>query len=328
MLQIGPYTLPNRVALAPMAGVTDLPFRRLCSEFGAGLVVSEMISANPRLRDSRKTRWRSRHDPEIDPRSVQIAGSDPQLLAEAARYNVACGAQIIDLNMGCPAKKVCRKAAGSALLADESLVEAILRTVVAAVTVPVTLKLRTGVSPQRRNGVSIARMAEDAGVAALAVHGRTRACAFTGPVEYDTLASMAEAVDIPVFANGNIDSAQQAAAVLDYTGAAGVMIGRAAQGRPWLCGQIATYLETGVSPADLSPESKLAIIRRHVAELHLFYGEYLGVRTARKHVGWFLDAHGYPKTQRRLFNQLAHPEEQLHYIDRHIGFQHKKELAA
>jgi len=160
------------------------------------------------------------------------------------------------------------------------------------------------------------------------VHGRTRACAFSGPVEYDTVASMVEAVDIPVFANGDIDSAQQAAAVLDYTGAAGVMIGRAAQGRPWLCGQIATYLETGVTAADLSPESKLAIIRRHVCELHLFYGEYVGVRTARKHVGWFLDAHGYPKTQRRLFNQLAHPKEQLHYIDQHIGFQHKKELAA
>ena len=190
MLQIGPYKLPNRVALAPMAGVTDLPFRRLCAELGAGLVVSEMISCNPRLRNSRKTQWRSRHDDETGPRSVQIAGNDPAQMAEAARYNVACGAQIIDINMGCPAKKVCRKAAGSALLADEELVKTILDSVVAAVDVPVTLKIRTGSSPQARNGVNIARIAEEAGIAALAVHGRTRACAFRGEVEYDTISAI------------------------------------------------------------------------------------------------------------------------------------------
>ena len=199
MLQIGPYTLRNRVALAPMAGVTDLPFRRLCAELGAGLVVSEMISSKPELRDSPKTQWRSRHDGEAEPRSIQIAGNDPVQMAEAARYNVSQGAQIIDINMGCPAKKVCRKAAGSALLADEALVAAILEAVVAAVEVPVTLKIRTGSSPAARNGVSIARIAEDAGVAALAVHGRTRACAFKGEVEYDTIADIVSATDFPVF---------------------------------------------------------------------------------------------------------------------------------
>lgn len=332
MLQIGPYTLPNRVALAPMAGVTDLPFRRLCAEFGAGLVVSEMISSNPRLRDSPKTRWRSRHDQEMAPRSVQIAGSDPLEMAAAARYNVARGAQIIDINMGCPAKKVCRKAAGSALLADEALVQAILQAVVAAVAVPVTLKIRTGSTPGSRNGVTIARIAEDAGIAALAVHGRTRACAFTGRAEYDTIAAIVAATDVPVFANGDIDSPQMAAAVLAHTGAAGVMIGRAAQGQPWLCGQIATHLETGLTPAPPSAVQQCAILLRHVTHLHQFYGDFMGVRIARKHVGWYLSASPDACAQRRQFNQLAHPEEQLHYIH-HIhqlsGFEfNNKELAA
>ena len=210
MPQIGPYTLTNAVALAPMAGVTDLPFRQLCARLGAGLVVSEMVNSNPRLRNTDKTRLRTRHDAEIEPRSVQIAGNDPQQMAAAARYNVALGAQVIDINMGCPAKKVCRKAAGSALLADEPLVRDILRAVVAAVQVPVTLKIRTGPSPQARNGVSIARIAEDAGIAALAVHGRTRACAFRGSAEYDTIADIVAAVDIPVFANGDIESGSAA----------------------------------------------------------------------------------------------------------------------
>ena len=199
MLTIGPYKLANRVALAPMAGVTDLPFRRLCAQFGAGLVVSEMISCNPRLRDSRKTLWRSRHDGEMQPRSVQIAGNDPTQMAEAARYNVARGAQIIDINMGCPAKKVCRKAAGSALLADEALVHSILHSVVQAVEVPVTLKIRTGAAPGARNGLAIARIAEDAGIAALAVHGRTRACGFKGSAEYDTIAAIVAVTRFPVF---------------------------------------------------------------------------------------------------------------------------------
>lgn len=328
MLQIGPYTLPNRVALAPMAGITDLPFRRLCAEFGAGLVVSEMISCNPRLRQSHKTQWRSRHDGEIAPRSVQIAGSDPLEMAAAARYNVEHGAQIIDINMGCPAKKVCRRAAGSALLADEALVRSILEAVVAAVDVPVTLKIRTGSAPERRNGVTIARIAEDAGIAALAVHGRTRACAFSGQAEYDTIADIVRATRIPVFANGDITSAEKAAAVIAHTGAAGVMIGRAAQGKPWLCGQIAAHLATGVTPAAPSTAQQLDILYRHVAQLHQFYGDFMGVRIARKHVGWYLAARNDQRAAENFFNRLAHPEEQLHYILELSGFETKKELAA
>lgn len=314
MLQIGPYKLPNRVALAPMAGVTDLPFRRLCSEFGAGLVVSEMISSNPRLRKSRKTRWRSRHDGEVEPRSVQIAGSDPLQMADAARHNVAHGAQIIDINMGCPAKKVCRKAAGSALLADEPLVEEILRSVVQAVDVPVTLKIRTGASPEARNGLSIARIAEDAGIAALAVHGRTRACAFRGRAEYDTIAAIVAATDIPVFANGDIDSPATAATVIAHTGAAGVMIGRAAQGQPWLCGQIAAHLATGVTPAAPSRARQLAILHQHVTALHEFYGDFMGVRIARKHVAWYLQRSRNYTEQRKQFNALGLPGEQMNYL--------------
>jgi tRNA-dihydrouridine synthase B len=328
MLQIGPYRLPNRVALAPMAGITDLPFRRLCSEFGAGLVVSEMIGCNPRLRNSPKTRWRCRHDNEIAPRSVQIAGSDPLEMAAAARYNVERGAQIIDINMGCPAKKVCRKAAGSALLADEALVKSILQAVIAAVDVPVTLKIRTGVAPGTRNGVTIARIAEDAGIAALAVHGRTRACAFTGHVEYDTIAAIVAATDIPVFANGDIDSPQRAAQVIVHTGAAGVMIGRAAQGKPWLCGQIAKHLESGLTPAPPTTDQQLTILRHHITQLHQFYGDFMGVRIARKHVGWYLDGRFDAIELRRLFNRLARPEEQLHYIDQLSGFEFNKEIAA
>ena len=314
MLQIGPYKLPNRVALAPMAGVTDLPFRRLCAELGAGLVVAEMISSNPRLRDSRKTLLRSRHDGEIQPRSVQIAGNDPSVMAEAAAYNVAAGAQIIDINMGCPAKKVCRRAAGSALLADEALVQRILAAVVNAVDVPVTLKIRTGSAPDARNGVTIARIAEDAGIAALAVHGRSRACAFAGPVEYDTIGAIVAATRFPVFANGDIDSPSRAADVISRTGAAGVMIGRAAQGRPWLCGQIAAHLATGITPPEPTPAEQLAIMRRHVQDLHDFYGEFMGVRIARKHVGWYLQGSPDDIWQRRDFNRLERACDQLQYL--------------
>jgi tRNA-dihydrouridine synthase B len=315
MLQIGPYSLPNPVALAPMAGVTDLPFRRLCADLGAGLVVGEMISSNPRLRESRKTRWRSRHDDEIRPRSVQIAGSDPEQMASAARFNVARGAQIIDINMGCPAKKVCRRAAGSALLADEEQVDRILRAVVAAVDVPVTLKIRTGPSPERRNGVTIARIAEEAGIAALAVHGRTRACAFRGEVEYDTIAAIVEATRFPVFANGDIDSPGKAAEVIAHTGAAGIMVGRAAQGRPWLCGQIATHLATGLTPPPPSLTEQRDILRRHVAALHDFYGDYMGLRIARKHVGWYLGHQQASGTARSDFNALENCAAQLQFID-------------
>ena len=328
MIEIGSYRLPNSVALAPMAGVTDLPFRRLCSQFGAGLVVSEMISSNPRLRHSPKTQWRSQHDHEIAPRSVQIAGSEPLQMAAAARYNVERGAQIIDINMGCPAKKVCRKAAGSALLADEARVKSILLAVIDAVDVPVTLKIRTGSAPGARNGVSIAHIAEDAGIAALAVHGRTRACAFTGHAEYDTIAAIVAAINIPVFANGDINSPQMAAKVIAHTGAAGVMVGRAAQGRPWLCGQIATYLDTGVIPAPPSPAQQLATLHQHVTQLHQFYGDFMGVRIARKHVGWYLNADRDMREQHRHFNRLTAPEEQLYYIQQLSGFAFNKEIAA
>ncbi|TDG11583.1 tRNA dihydrouridine synthase DusB [Seongchinamella unica] len=327
MPQIGPYKLANQVALAPMAGVTDLPFRRLCAQMGAGLVVSEMISSNPRLRHSRKTAWRSVHDAEVEPRSVQIAGSEPAEMAAAARYNVNAGAQIIDINMGCPAKKVCKKAAGSALLADEALVRDILKAVVAAVAVPVTLKIRTGACPDARNGVTIARIAEDAGIAALAVHGRTRACKFEGDVEYDTIAAIVEATEFPVFANGDIDSPEKAARVLAHTGAAGVMVGRAAQGRPWLCGQIAAHL-AGDPVADVPAEQQQAILRRHLLALHDFYGEFMGVRIARKHVAWYLQDQPDCRSRRTAFNSLQSATEQLQQIDQFFNTDFNKELAA
>jgi tRNA-dihydrouridine synthase B len=328
MLKIGPYTLQNLVALAPMAGVTDLPFRRLCAEQGAGLVVSEMISSKPELRDSRKTLLRSQHDHEAEPRSIQIAGNDPLQMAQAALYNVSQGAQIIDINMGCPAKKVCRKAAGSALLADESLVASILSTVVAAVDVPVTLKIRTGSAPDTRNGLTIARIAQDAGIAALAVHGRTRACAFKGAVEYDTIADIVAAIEIPVFANGDIDSPEKALAVLAHTGAAGVMIGRAAQGQPWLCGQIATYLASGKTPAAPDFCQQLRIIERHLRALHVFYGEFMGVRIARKHIGWYLQRHPGLATVRKTFNALESSADQLKLITQLSHTQFEEAVAA
>lgn len=332
MTSIGPYKLDNNVALAPMAGVTDLPFRKLCRRLGAGLVVSEMISSDMRLWHSRKTRLRLPHSDESEPRSVQIAGSEPAMLAAAAQANVQLGAQIIDINMGCPAKKVCRKAAGSALLRDEALVANILNAVTCAVDIPVTLKIRTGWSPQLRNGVTIARIAEDAGIAALAVHGRTRDCRFQGEVEYDTIASICRAVDLPVFANGDIDSPEKAAQVLQYTGASGVMIGRAAQGRPWLCGQIASYLETGQLSADPSPNAQWQFMKGHLADLHQFYGEYTGVRVARKHVGWYLKGTGADSNWRREFNQLETAQQQLNQLERYFSryqlLHRYKELAA
>jgi tRNA-dihydrouridine synthase B len=328
MVQIGPYKLSNRVALAPMAGVTDLPFRRLCANLGAGLVVSEMINSNPQLRETKKTRWRSCHDREIEPRSVQIAGNDPGQMAQAARYNVEHGAQIIDINMGCPAKKVCRKAAGSALLADEPLVKDILQAVVEAVEVPVTLKIRTGSTPDTRNGVAIARIAESAGIAALAVHGRTRSCAFRGDAEYDTIADIVAATDLPVFANGDIDSPQKAAEVLHKTGAAGVMVGRAAQGRPWLPGQIGAYLDTGTPQAEPPLEWQLGIMQRHLLDLHAFYGEFMGVRIARKHMGWYLRGFPGDTAQRKRFNPLLHPQQQLDFVQQLTHSISTKDIAA
>ncbi|MEO6565763.1 MAG: tRNA dihydrouridine synthase DusB [Casimicrobiaceae bacterium] len=286
-MRIGPHFLANNLVVAPMAGVTDRPFRMLCKSLGAGYAISEMVASNPALRHTAKSTRRIDHVGEAAPIAVQIAGADPQMLADAARYNVQQGAQVIDINMGCPAKKVCNAAAGSALLANEDLVGAILAAVVAAVDVPVTLKIRTGTTPGSRNAVVIARMAEDAGVQALTVHGRTRACAFVGAVEYDTIAAVKRAVSIPVIANGDIDTPERAAAVMAHTGADAVMIGRAAQGRPWIFREIAHFFATGTHlPAPTVAEAR-ALILDHLADHHAFYGEDAGVRIARKHLGWY-----------------------------------------
>src|SRR5690606_1653022 len=281
MLRIGPYTLPNNLALAPMAGVTDLPFRLLCRRMGAGIAAGEMLTCDARLWGTEKSRRRMDHSGEAEPRVVQIAGGDPQMMAHAARLNADAGAQIIDINLGCPAKKVCNKAAGSALMKDEPLVRAILEAVVKAVDIPVTLKMRTGWSPQNRNGPEIARMAEAIGVQALAIHGRTRACMYQGLAEYDTIRTIKQSVSIPIFANGDIDSGAKAKHVLEQTGVDGLMIGRSAQGRPWIFREILAALNPGddtdrfVAP---SLEEVRDIMLAHLRDLHAFYGEEAGVR--------------------------------------------------
>jgi len=312
---IGPYRLPNRVILAPMAGVTDRPFRQLCRQLGAGLVVSEMVTSDPRLWHTRKSRLRLDHHGEPGPRSVQIAGGDPAMLAEAARLNAAHGAQIIDINMGCPAKKVCNKAAGSALLRDETLVAAILEAVVGAVEVPVTLKIRTGWCEASRNGVRVARLAEAAGIRALAVHGRTREQRYSGFAEYDTIAEIKAAVGIPVFANGDVDSPVKAAEVLDYTGADAVMVGRGAQGNPWIFREIDHYLCTGETLPAASPGERRRVMRDHLDALHGFYGEHMGVRIARKHIGWYLATREDAKPLRQRFNALDDAPGQRRFVD-------------
>ncbi len=286
-MRLGPYLIDPPVVLAPMAGVTDKPFRQLCKRLGAGLAVSEMTTADPRLWTTRKSLQRMDHVGEPDPVSVQIAGHDPAMLAQAARYNVDHGAQVIDINMGCPAKKVCNVWSGSALLQDEALVARILDAVVAAVEVPVTLKIRTGWNRDNRNGLRIAKIAEAAGIAALAVHGRTRADLYAGDAEYETVAAIKSAIRIPVFANGDIDTPQRARFVLDYTRADAVMIGRAAQGRPWIFAEIAHYLATGETLAPPSPREVRDILLGHLDDLYAFYGEQQGVRIARKHLGWY-----------------------------------------
>jgi len=291
-MQVGPFRFdPPVVALAPMAGVTDRPFRGLCRRLGASYAATEMIISDTRLWDTPKSRERLDHAGEGDPVIVQIAGGDPEMIAQAARANAERGAQVIDINMGCPAKKVCNKAAGSALLRDEDLVARILDAAVAAVAplgVPVTLKTRTGWDPQQRNGVAIARIAEASGVAAIAVHGRTRACRYAGHAEYETIRQIKESVGIPVVANGDVDSPRHAAEVLARTGADGLMIGRAAQGRPWIFREIRHYLATGNELAPPEPAEVRDIMLAHLEELHRFYGEYRGVRIARKHLGWYL----------------------------------------
>ena len=329
-VRIGPYTLPNQLILAPMAGVTDRPFRQLCRRLGAGLVVAEMLTSDVRLWNSRKSSLRMIHEGDPEPRSVQIAGGDPQMLAEAARANVQLGAQIIDINMGCPAKKVCNKAAGSALMKDEALVAEILHSVVSAVDVPVTLKIRTGWDRQNKNGVTVARIAEDAGISALAVHGRTRADLYTGEAEYDTIAAIKQAVSIPVFANGDIDSPRKARDVLAYTGADALLIGRAAQGRPWIFREIVHFLETGEPlPAPQLGEVE-QILLEHLSALHAFYGEHMGIRIARKHVGWYLASLPGARDFRGQFNRLESMDEQCANVRQFFAERHNngEEVAA
>ena len=304
-MRIGPYLIDPPVVLAPMAGVTDKPFRLLCKRLGAGLAVSEMTTADPRLWHTRKSLQRMDHGGEPEPVSVQIAGYDPSMLAEAARFNVANGAQLIDINMGCPAKKVCNVWSGSALLQDEPLVARIVKAVVDAVEVPVTLKIRTGWNRDNRNALNIARIAEDAGIAALAVHGRTRADKYEGEAEYDTIAAVKAAVRIPVLANGDVCSPQQAKHVLDVTGADAVMVGRGAQGRPWIFREIAHYLATGELLPEPTPAEVAEILLGHLDQLYAFYGEQQGVRIARKHLGWYAK----DRPENAAFRQVANRAE-------------------
>jgi tRNA-dihydrouridine synthase B len=309
-MRIGAHALGNGLFVAPMAGITDRPFRRLARRFGAALAVSEMVSARPELRESRKTRLRLDHAGEPGPVSVQIAGADPRMLADAARLNVAGGADIIDINMGCPAKKVCNVHAGSALLADEALVARILEAVVAAVDVPVTLKIRTGPAPERRNALRIARIAEAAGVQALAIHGRTRACAFGGQAEYESIAEVKSRVRIPVIANGDVHTPEDAKRVLEATGADGVMVGRAAQGRPWLFREIAHYLATGERLAPPPAREIGAVLVEHLDGLYDLYGGEHGARVARKHIGWTVRALPGGEALRSSVNGLQIAEAQ------------------
>lgn len=303
-MEIGPYRLSNNVIAAPMAGVMDRPFRQLCREWGAGLAASEMIAANVELRDSDKTIKRMDHAGEPGPVVVQIAGAEPESMVQAARFNVERGAEIIDINMGCPAKKVCRKLAGSALLKDEKRVVEILRAVVRAVTVPVTLKIRTGTDTHNRNGVGIAKLAEACGISAIAVHGRTRACKFHGAVEYETIGRIKQSVSIPVIANGDVDSPQKAQYVLTKTGADAVMVGRAAQGKPWLFKQIEEYLQKGTLVTPTLKQQNDTLLR-HLKNLYDFYDHRTGVRVARKHICWYVKAR---KNGERLWHAVKRVE--------------------
>ena len=314
-MRIGSYTLDNNLMLAPMAGVTDRPFRQLCKRMGAGLVVSEMLSSNPKVWNTAKSQARMNHEGEEGIRSVQIAGADPELMAQAAQFNVENGAQIIDIHMGCPAKKVNKKLAGSALLQYPSTVESIIKAVVNAVDVPVTLKIRTGWNTDNRNGVEIARIAEQNGIQSLAVHGRTRACMYKGEAEFDTIRRIKEAISIPVIANGDITSPEKAQQVLNCTGADGVMIGRGAQGNPWIFKEILHYLETGenLKPPPLSEQYE--ILHEHVANVQSFYGEVAGVRIARKHVGWYLSEHDTDRQFRKSFNAIEDASAQLEALN-------------
>jgi tRNA-dihydrouridine synthase B len=312
-MQIGPYRLSNNLALAPMAGVTDLPFRLLCRRMGAGIAAGEMLTSDVRLWHTEKSRRRMDHTGEPEPRVVQIAGGDPAMMAEAARRNVDAGAQIIDINMGCPAKKVCNKAAGSALMKDEPLVRQILEAVVKAVEVPVTLKTRTGWNPELRNGSAIARMAESIGVQALAIHGRTRACMYQGNAEYDTIAAIKQSVSIPVFANGDIDSGSKAKLILEQTGVDGLMIGRSAQGRPWIFREIIAALNGGAFDEPSIAEVR-DIMLAHLRDLHAFYGEEAGVRVARKHIDWYAKSRASAPALRQAVMQATDASIQIERV--------------
>ncbi len=328
-MQIGPYQLSNKLILAPMAGVTDLPFRKLCRSLGAGMAVSEMVSSNSLLWGSDKTKRRASHDGETDPKSVQIMGTEPAMMAEAAKYNLDTGAQIIDINMGCPAKKVCNVLAGSALLRDEKLVGDILSSVVEAVDIPVTLKIRTGWDHQSRNAVNIARIAEDAGIQSLAIHGRTRADQYRGDAEYDTIADVKSRIAIPVIANGDIKTPEKAKFVLDYTKADAVMIGRAAQGRPWIFREIEHFLKTGEHLPEPTTEEIRDILLGHLETLYDFYGEFTGVRVARKHISWYSKGQSHGGAFRQAVCRVDTIDEQLKMT--HEFFEHlinKEEIAA
>jgi len=310
-MRIGPYQLNNPLILAPMAGVTDLPFRQLCKQLGAGMAVSEMVSSNSLLWGSKKTQRRAQHAGEIEPKSVQIMGTEPALMAEAARYNAEQGAQIIDINMGCPAKKVCNVLAGSALLRDEVLVGQILEAVVKAVDVPVTLKIRTGWDRDNRNAAQIGRIAEAAGIQALAIHGRTRADQYQGEAEYDTIAEVKQRISIPVIANGDINSPEKAKYVLEYTGADAVMIGRAAQGRPWIFREIDHYLQTGSKLPEPDVAEVRDILLGHLQNLYAFYGDFTGVRVARKHISWYSKGQVHGAAFRQAVNRVDSVAAQL-----------------
>ncbi len=316
---IGPYQFSNRLVLAPMAGVTDRPFRQMCRQLGAGMTVSEMISSRPHLRDSRKTRLRMDHQGEPGPIIVQIAGGIPKMMAQAAIYNVDHGAQIIDINMGCPAKKVCRVDAGSALLKDSGLVESILCAVVDAVSVPVTLKIRTGWSRSHRNAVEIAGIAEACGIQALSIHGRTREDRFLGSAEYESICRVKQKIGIPVIANGDIDSVKKAKMVMDFTAADAIMVGRIAQQRPWIFGQIEQYLSTGIEPEEPSDKLKHKWLLNHLNNLYAFYGEHQGVRIARKHINWQLGQNNNYDLVKPLLMQAKTAAGQLATIEAYFN---------
>ena len=312
---IGPYTFPNRLVLAPMAGVTDRPFRQLCRSLGAGMTVSEMITSRPDLRESRKTQLRMNHEGEPGPIIVQIAGGIPKMMASAAVYNVDRGAQIIDINMGCPAKKVCKVDAGSSLLKDTALVRTILMSVVKSVSVPVTLKMRTGWSRENKNAIEVARIAEDCGIQALTVHGRTREDKFHGDAEYKTIRQIKQMVQIPVIANGDINCEEKAKMVMDFTATDAIMIGRAAQQRPWIFQQVGYYLETGEIAGEPTDQQKKLWLVNHLKNLYAFYGEFQGVQIARKHINWQLGQYETYRQVKSALMQVTTANAQLDIIN-------------